>query len=133
MGSFCEGVLSFSYAQDEDELEMLDVDPYLGEPWRHNWADPLSWSMSVAFVGHSRLIWSEMKRWTLSARFSLKDDPDRILRAVKWLGPYIEPTNGDRPLLLGYLRHEYQTRPLLVWHHGDRLYGEDLRSPEEFF
>jgi hypothetical protein len=74
-----------------------------------------------------------MKKWALSARFSLKDDPDRILRAIRRLGPYVEPASGDRPLLLGYLRHEDQTRPLLVWHQGDRIYGEDLRSPDEFF
>jgi hypothetical protein len=49
-------VLPTDYAQDEDQLEMLDVDPYPGELWRHNWADPLSWSMAVRFVGHTRLI-----------------------------------------------------------------------------
>jgi hypothetical protein len=164
MGSFCEGVLSFSfrketpdhvmaafaaladpaqvesnpygvlptdYALDADELGWTEADPYPDEPWRHNWADPLSWSMGVSFVGHTRLFWSEMKRWTLSARFSLKDVPERILRALTWLGPYIEPTNGDQPLLLGYLRHEYETRPVLVWHQGNRIYGEDLRQPHD--
>ena len=170
MGSFCEGVLSFSFrkdtpdyvlaafsalagpvsskapslptpvepneygeiptdfAQNADEIGMFGEEPFPGEPWRHDWAGPLGGSMGVMFVGHSELCWSEMKRWTLSARFSLKDDPDRILRAIEWLGPYIEPNGPDGPLLLGYLRHEYEVRPILIWHRDQMLYGEDLRN-----
>jgi hypothetical protein len=172
MGSFCEGVLSFSFRKDTpdyvlagfsalagpvspeapslpppvepdpyglmptdflqgtDEDEWFSEDPFPGEPWRQDWS-VLGDSMGVMFVGHAQLFWSGMKRWTLSARFSLKDDPERILRAIEWLGPYIEPRNPDDPhvpLLLGYLRHEYQVRPILVWHRDQMLYGEDLRD-----
>jgi hypothetical protein len=65
--------------------------------------------------------------WPISARFSLKDDPDRLLRVFGWLGPHIEP-NDEQPLLLGHLRHEYQVRPILVWHQEHRVYGEDLNE-----
>jgi hypothetical protein len=116
------------FAQNADEIGMFQEDPFPGEPWRHDWAGPLGGSMGAMFVGHSQLFW-EMERWTVSARFSLKDDPYRILRAIKWLGPYIEPNDSEDPhdpLLLGYLRHEYQVRPILVWHRDQMLYGEDL-------
>lgn len=118
------------FAQNDDEIDMLEEDPFPGEPWRHDWAGLFGASMGVVFVGLSRLIWSEMGFWTISARFSLKDDPDRMLRAIAWLGPHIEP-NGSLPLLLGYLRNEYQVRPVLVWHQGDRVYGEDLRDDDD--
>lgn len=119
--------MATDFAGDDEELAYLDPDPFPGEPWRHDWAGLLSASMGVMFVGLSRMFWTELDRWTIAARFSLKDDPDRLLRALGWLGPYIEP-NGSDPQLLGYLRHEYQIRPILVWHQGDRIYGEDLRG-----
>jgi hypothetical protein len=124
------GRMATDYAQDEDELGMLELDPFPGEPWRHDWAGLLSASMGVAFVGHSRMLWSEMEFWTISARFSLKDDPDRLLKAFGWLGPHIE-RNSEEPLLLGYLRHEYQIHPILVWHQANRVYGEDLRDESD--
>jgi hypothetical protein len=113
------------FAQNTSEAGIFDDDPFPGEPWRHDWAGVLGGSTGVMFVAHSRLVWSEMGRWTLSARFSVKDDANRVLRALMWLGPYIEP-NGEQPLLLGYLRDEYQTRPLLIWHQHTQVLGEDL-------
>jgi hypothetical protein len=113
------------FAQDPSEAGMYDEDPYPGEPWRHDWAGAFGGSMGVMFVAHSRLVWSEMGLWTLSTRFSVKDEQHRVLRALTWLGPYIEP-HGEEPLLLGYLRDEYQARPLLVWHQHTNVYGEDL-------
>jgi hypothetical protein len=99
---------------------------YETAPWRHDWAAWLASSMSVAICPSAALQWSELERWHLSCRAGFKAGPDVVHACLRWLAPYIgdgfdaESATGSeqgqrRPLLVGYIKHEYLEQPNLLW------------------
>jgi hypothetical protein len=102
------------------------TDPYLAEPWRHDWATWLRNSMSVGVAASAALVWMPGGRWNLTSRSSFKSPAEYINVFLEWLGPFIDTWGEDRPLFIGYINDEQEPRPYLLWAHERRLVMEDL-------
>jgi hypothetical protein len=46
-----------------------------------------------------------------------------------WLGACIDGGTVKSPFLAGYLLHDYEDRPRLLWSDGRQLVAEDLNAP----
>jgi hypothetical protein len=59
---------------------------------------------------------------------SLKVYPEELAPHLEWIGGFIAAGDDDQPFLVGYLKHEYERRPWLLWSNGERLAAEDLNG-----
>lgn len=107
-------------------------DPFVDEPWRHDWASWLSTAMGVQTTPHGWLAWSELGRWNLDCRFSWKAHPTTASEALAWLAPYVHDNEADDKVLVGYAHHEYAPRPHLFWVDAGRWEVEDLNPDDEW-
>ena len=101
----------------------IGMDPYGAEPWRHNWAPHLGGALSHEWPPTASLEWRG--QWFFQCRSSFQCGPTAVLKALTWLGPFIRP-RGERHALLGYVEHEYATRPWLLWLREGQLSLENL-------
>jgi hypothetical protein len=120
--------------RDDDDLWMPDdfyadgddLDGQEDEPWRHDWASMLSQSMSVAITPSAQLVWSELGRWHLSCRAGFKAPAEVVHAFLRWIGPFIgdgfdNEETREHPLLVGYVKHEYDRLPALLWCRDGKL------------
>ena len=105
-------------------------DEFADEPWRHDWASWLKGSMSVDTAPYAALVWMPTRRWQLTCRTSFKAPAESVVTFLEWLGPFIHSYDQDRAELIGYIDHDYDTRPHLLWYKRGKLVHEDLNAGE---
>jgi hypothetical protein len=88
-------------------------DPYLDQPWRHDWGAALGFGSDVHTVARAGLVWV-WDCWTFSCRASWKTDERTAAQALAWIGPYIV-AEGHEPTFIGTLQHESSPKPTLLY------------------
>lgn len=117
---------------EPDWREAGTHDPYLNEPWRHDWAGWMSTAMGVTTTPHGRLVWSTTERWNLGCRFSWNTGPRGVSEAIEWLAPYVDDTHVGGPALIGYAHFEYAPKPHLFWVEDGAWVMEDLNPNDDW-
>jgi hypothetical protein len=88
--------------------------------------------MGVTTTPHGMMTWAEVERWNLDCRFSWKTGPLAVSEALDWLGPYVDDTYVDGPILVGYAHFEYAPKPHLFWVEDGRWSVEDLNPNDDW-
>jgi hypothetical protein len=103
-------------------------------PWATDWGPYLSMDMSgVVFPGAcgASLVGKQSIGWCLTARFVDKAIAPAVMSRIGWIGEFAE-RDGEQRLLAGYLKFEYDERPILIWSTGDDAFAfEDLGGERE--
>ena len=79
----------------------------------------------------TRLVWNEYgSHWELTTRHYRKSSATSFRKVIEPLAEFVCPrATVDHPAFVGYLKYEYDDRPLLVWHRGGSLFEfEDTRT-----
>lgn len=103
-----------SWAPDYGHDELGPPDPYLAEPWRHDWGSALALAMGVMTVPHGQMVWM-WDRWMFSGRASWKTDTSIAVAALGWIAPHVWPQSGDHATFLGTVRSEWMPKPTLLF------------------
>lgn len=100
----------------DDSVLWEDPDPSY-RPWLFDWSSYLSAghaNMYIASAKFATFAWTGYG-WLLSFRTTIKAYPRDLVRGFAWLGEYSLSPGDEQPLLVGYLKHEYEERPWLAW------------------
>ena len=106
------------------------------DPWVHPWGDVLGMDMSnVAYPGQTgaTLRWYSLKQeWQLTARAVWKCPTAHAARLIGWIAPFTCPrARPDRRQFVGYIVHEYDPGPTLIWHDGARFEFDGIEHAGE--
>jgi len=112
---------------DYEDRGWAEPDPLAGEPWRHEWAPEFGGILDADWPPSAVLDWRN--GWYFECRSEFKTDPDTVVSFLGWLGPFVDPGyQTHRPILLGYVQHEYAARPWLLWWSDGELSLENLNA-----
>lgn len=102
------------------------------EPWMYNWAWVLSGGSGTTYIDATRggtIAWTG-HGWLITFRATAKSSPEELTYWFGWMGEFTVESSEDRPSLVGYIKHEYEKRPWLIWHAGSGPFiFEDLNGP----
>ena len=79
----------------------------------------------------TKLMWNDYgTHWELTTRHYRERGATSYRRVVEPLAQFVCPhASSDHPQFIGYLKYEYDDRPLLIWHRGGPLFDfEDTRT-----
>jgi len=100
----------------------------------YDWSSYLSTGHDTVYIESAKyatLAWTR-SGWLLSFRTTIKGYPDDLTRGFAWLGAYAAEGEEDRPFLVGYMKHEGEKRPWLVWTRGAGPFDfENLNVPTD--
>jgi hypothetical protein len=103
-------------------------------PWAYDWRPFLGgghWNVYIPAMKASALSWTG-KGWHVTFRTTIKSYPEELVYWFGWMGQFAIEGRHDAPELIGYIKHEYERRPWLVWHPGTGPFTfEDLNGPED--
>lgn len=99
------------------------------EPWMYNWEWVLSGGHGTSYIAATTggtLEWTR-RGWLVSFRSTLKSGSEELTYWFGWMGEFAIESHPS--LLVGYIKHEYEERPWLVWHAGSGPFTfEDLNG-----
>lgn len=114
---------------DYEEAGWEEPDPLADEPWRHEWAPHFGGLLSEDWAPSAALDWRQ--GWYFECRSVFKSSPGTVGNFLAWLGPFIDPEfQTHRPVLLGYVKYEYEPRPWLLWWSDGELSLENLNGDD---
>ena len=96
------------------------------------WRDLCSWGDTAYFPGSwtvsLKLRYQEY--WTLTVRSYPKSTSKSVSLQLGPLGVFVGYPHQEKAEMVGYLKYEYEQRPVLIWSEGGRSFRfEDLNSP----
>lgn len=116
---------------DDGWWDPTDPGADTSEIWAHDWGSWIGEGMTGVYIQSdvgATLTWSIGRSWVVTSRASLKVYPDDLAPKLEWLGAFIAEGDIERPFLVGYMKHEYEKRPWLLWCNGAQLHSEDLNG-----
>jgi hypothetical protein len=116
----------------DDSVLWEEPDPGY-RPWMFDWSSYLSAGHTNVYVASAKsatLAWAGFG-WLLSFRTTTKAYPADLARGFAWFGEHAIGGDENSPYLVGYMKHEYELRPWLVWGRGGPLSFENLNVPED--
>lgn len=79
----------------------------------------------------TKLVWNDHGwHWALTTRHYRQCGATSYRKVIEPLGEFVCPhASVDHPAFVGYLKYEYDDRPLFIWHRGGSLFEfEDTRT-----